>query len=551
MRTSAQRLVVTLLTLPIVLCRPALADETPSAADLVRTVIAAENGIHELNSLFLRIEGRRTATEQGIEFERAELQARYPQAEITAERFSQLRPETKQELELAFDAKRLRRLYQEHNVSFDLRVWDGKTATIHERYFGHEHYALDSAPQKYIGQTFFTGLAWPCVGSHSFWWNPVEPTPLLTQKPEDYDLTARTVHQGRRCYVLVNRRLRVRMLVDIEDQRLRRFTSLFVPTPSEEDPLRLLSNAAHRDFKSIDDATRYLAELSPTERDSLRQTHEDAIFERAKPLVECDFADYRSIAGFCFPMRHSLTHYRADNGRSFVDWRCEQRVAEIKVNDALPDHLFAIEMQDNIDVNDFRYAHDSERLVPFLYKSKKDRTKAEWDELLADYETRLRRVRDEQAVRDAQIGKPAVEFADSIWLNSSPLTWKDLQGKVVVLDFWATGCAPCRADMPKLNGLHDKRQATGVVVIGVHTAGGELEDIQAVVQQHKLNYPIYVDTRPQDGIEGFGAMSVAYGLRGIPYTVVVDREGKIAAHGPLDAELIRRARSLAGTLHGP
>ncbi len=96
--------------------------------------------------------------------------------------------------------------------------------------------------------------------------------------------------------------------------------------------------------------------------------------------------------------------------------------------------------------------------------------------------------------------------------------WK---GQVIVLNFWATWCTPCRKEIPLFIGLQAKFASKGLQFIGV--AIDEMDATRDFVEKYNVNYPILVGE--------FKAMSVSqhYGnsLGILPYTVVIDREGKI------------------------
>src|SRR6476659_996135 len=98
-----------------------------------------------------------------------------------------------------------------------------------------------------------------------------------------------------------------------------------------------------------------------------------------------------------------------------------------------------------------------------------------------------------QAIK-ALIGKPAPDFPKgATWLNGEPLTWQALRGKVVVLDFWADWCGPCRNALPELSRLHEAREKNGLAIIGVHPPGSETESVRKVMDEYKLAYPICID----------------------------------------------------------
>jgi len=66
------------------------------------------------------------------------------------------------------------------------------------------------------------------------------------------------------------------------------------------------------------------------------------------------------------------------------------------------------------------------------------------------------------------IGRQAPELTGLIWLNSPPLTLRQLRGQVVLIRFWFTDCSLCAATAPALNYLHDKYHDQGLTVVGIH-----------------------------------------------------------------------------------
>lgn len=91
-----------------------------------------------------------------------------------------------------------------------------------------------------------------------------------------------------------------------------------------------------------------------------------------------------------------------------------------------------------------------------------------------------------------------------------------MRGKVVVLDFWATWCPPCREAMPGMQRLHARFKDRGVVVIGVNC--WESGDAPAYMAKHDLSYLLLLDAND---------VATAYGVRGIPTFVVIDEDGRI------------------------
>lgn len=118
------------------------------------------------------------------------------------------------------------------------------------------------------------------------------------------------------------------------------------------------------------------------------------------------------------------------------------------------------------------------------------------------------------------VGKPAQEITVGDWLNSDPLTLKDLRGKIVVLEFWATWCPPCRDSIPHLNKLHEEYKDKGVVIIGItQESKGK---VKPFAKRMDMKYVV--------GISG-GNTSRAYGVRGIPHAFIIDTEGIVRWSG--------------------
>jgi peroxiredoxin len=134
-------------------------------------------------------------------------------------------------------------------------------------------------------------------------------------------------------------------------------------------------------------------------------------------------------------------------------------------------------------------------------------------------------------------GKKAENFALPA-ASGEEMSSKDWKGKVVVLDFWASWCGPCRKAMPHLEKLHAELKDKGLVVVGVNT------ESQAVasnfMQKHGYTFTTLVDAD--------GGLQKRYKVEAFPTVFVIGKDGKIVAHfvGAPKEEELRRAIAEAG-----
>jgi thiol-disulfide isomerase/thioredoxin len=140
------------------------------------------------------------------------------------------------------------------------------------------------------------------------------------------------------------------------------------------------------------------------------------------------------------------------------------------------------------------------------------------------------------APQGSAVGKPFnLEFIDAI--SGSPVSSQRLKGKVLVVDFWATWCGPCVAEMPKMKELYAEYRNQGVQFIGVSLdqPNNGLERLVAFVEENGIAWPQYYQGNGWDS-----EFSKSWGIRSIPAVFVVDQEGKIysdKARGKLETIL--------------
>jgi peroxiredoxin len=104
--------------------------------------------------------------------------------------------------------------------------------------------------------------------------------------------------------------------------------------------------------------------------------------------------------------------------------------------------------------------------------------------------------------------------------TGKPVSLTALQGKVVLLNFWATWCAECRPELTGLEQLHHALASRGLVVLGVN-AGEDIKVIQRYAQNLGVTFPLVLD--PQQ------TMSRLYGVAGVPTTFLLGRDGRTVA----------------------
>jgi peroxiredoxin len=129
---------------------------------------------------------------------------------------------------------------------------------------------------------------------------------------------------------------------------------------------------------------------------------------------------------------------------------------------------------------------------------------------------------------------PAFSLKD---LGGKTVSLADYKGKVVLLDFWATFCAPCVKAMPKLQKLHEQNAAKGFAVIGIATDEEGEKVVRPMVARTRVSYPILLDG---------AATWKAYGVATLPALFLVDRSGQIiqrfggaADHKTIEAAVAR------------
>jgi thiol-disulfide isomerase/thioredoxin len=126
------------------------------------------------------------------------------------------------------------------------------------------------------------------------------------------------------------------------------------------------------------------------------------------------------------------------------------------------------------------------------------------------------------------VGQPAPEITLAL-LDGSTLRLSDLRGSVVVLNFWASWCAPCQSELPRFQAISANAAQTGdpIKIIGVGLKNDYDENARDLVADLGLTFPIGRDTAGDDARRG--AIELAYGVSTYPATVFIRPDGTVDA----------------------
>ena len=118
-------------------------------------------------------------------------------------------------------------------------------------------------------------------------------------------------------------------------------------------------------------------------------------------------------------------------------------------------------------------------------------------------------------------------------LDGQTLRLSSYRGKVVLLDFWATWCVPCREEIPRFIELQDKYRADGFEIIGVSMDDGP-EPVRTFAREFHMNYPVVMGSAKIGELYG--------GVLGLPIAFLLDRDGRVYAKhiGATKPEIIEK-----------
>ncbi len=121
------------------------------------------------------------------------------------------------------------------------------------------------------------------------------------------------------------------------------------------------------------------------------------------------------------------------------------------------------------------------------------------------------------AMVQSMVGKPAADFTLK-GMDDKDVSLKDLKGSVVILDFWATWCGPCKLALPHLDKLYQDNKEAGLKVFALDQSE-EKQTVAAFIKKTKLMIPVLLDSESETGN--------AYKVNGIPQTVLIGKDGLV------------------------
>lgn len=120
----------------------------------------------------------------------------------------------------------------------------------------------------------------------------------------------------------------------------------------------------------------------------------------------------------------------------------------------------------------------------------------------------------------SEVGFLAPEFTVRS-LDGRRVRLSDFKGRVVVLNLWATWCAPCRVEMPSIENLYRRFRSEGLAVLAVSLDKGDVQKVRDFAAEYRLSFPVVIDAD--------GEVESRYQTLTIPTTFVIDKHGRVAA----------------------
>lgn len=263
------------------------------------------------------------------------------------------------------------------------------------------------------------------------------------------------------------------------------------------------------------------SQLTSAEIDELGEAFFEANFDHmANASCFVQFGDYQEIspgAWYPFTQDRIVCHTSKEGEGKYAYIRCESRVKKCTTDVDLTERIEKLKPQTGDFVQDQRVAD-----AVIEYDWRDDISQAEIDHLVQQKQLELEKSQELidklKVPMQKLVGQAAPPLTDGKWLGEQP----QLSGKPTLVHFWAAWCGPCKNDYAVLNQIAKKGQ-----VIGIHPPGTPEDDIAAAIQDGAHIYPTFAAAKSDEDLVG------GYPVKMYPYCVVLDAEGRVAAHGSL------------------
>ncbi|MBR5759804.1 MAG: TlpA family protein disulfide reductase, partial [Thermoguttaceae bacterium] len=121
-------------------------------------------------------------------------------------------------------------------------------------------------------------------------------------------------------------------------------------------------------------------------------------------------------------------------------------------------------------------------------------------------------------------------LVEGLFLDGKEIKWEEYRGKVVLIDFWATWCGPCRAEIPNVKALYEKYHDAGFEVVG-YSVDEDLDVLREFEENEKLPWKtmsekLSMDKKNDKDEPVYKNLSAYYGVNAIPTMILVGKDGK-------------------------
>ncbi len=382
----------------------------PDAASLVRQAREQEAWIERVHSLQIEAVQHWTRTPEGLEKLRRQAEADFPGSRFETDPNS--RPHCKWTIDFAYDRTRVRVRLQDEGYSDDLRLWDGKRFVFQNRYADWPGLRPDQDATLIASKpgTWLSGQGWSYfasfrAGPHSFWWNsPQERADIerMSPRPEDFAYEGQADFHGMTCHVVSHWDSWTSLFIGVGDGRLHGIRSGAQTSRKLKRSLIELYRAVGRQVADEQDMERQASKVTAEERAKVRRLGSARLTQLIDPCFEFQISLYKEIAPGCrIPLVQSTCFFEVDrNGDAFEASSDEMHILKVKVNEPLPDALFAVSFKQGERIEDQTVD------PPLSYRYKANITPGEWAAIRAEARTKAQARRDRERARAAQMKRP-------------------------------------------------------------------------------------------------------------------------------------------------